>query len=277
MGSDTVDRANRAQREFLSFVKREGPDATELEILDAQEPNFLKDIFPWTKAPTMPLDNLSVPTEIAPELSITDTPYRDGHQAREPYTKEEMTHLCGLRRRLGGPHGRISRTEFFPYAKRDVDAVEECLRFGDPPKVTAWIRASSHDVKLFKETSRAVKADAGFELDETGILTSVSDHHLFYNFGRKGRKEALGNYLGLVEEILQAGCSCRCHFGDPTRAGVFRAVVPLARRLMRLAGEVQKIFEDGRATSLTDCEMETLLAKFDRRTTQGHEVMESPA
>jgi len=44
-----------------------------------------------------------------------------------------------------------------------------------------------------------------------------------------------------------------------------------------LTQEVQKIFERGRATSLTDREMEALLAKLDRWTTQGHEVMESRA
>jgi len=230
-----VDRAIRAQEEFLSFVKREAPDAPDLEILDAKEPNLHKDIFPWTKAPAMPLDNVAVPMEIAPELWITDTTFRDGQQAREPYTREEMVHLYGLLRRLGGPYGRISMTEFFLYTKRDVDAVKECLRFGDFPRVTAWIRASSEDVKLFTETSQTIKKETGLELVETGILTSVSDYHLFYKFGRKGRKEVLEKYLRLVEEVLQAGFACRCHFEDSTRADVFRVVVPFARRLMRLA------------------------------------------
>ena len=229
-----MDRATHAQREFLSFVRKEALDAPDLEILEAQEPTLHKEIFPWTKAPAMPLDNVAVPTEVPGEIWITDTTFRDGQQAREPYTQDQMVRIYRLLQRLAGPDRRISMTEFFLYTRRDVDTIRECLRLGGAPKVTGWIRASSQDVRLFSETSRDLRKE-GLALDEVGILTSVSDYHLFYKYGRKGRKEALEGYLKLVEQVLDAGFAARCHLEDSTRSDVFRVVVPFVRRLMKLA------------------------------------------
>ncbi|OGS48852.1 MAG: 2-isopropylmalate synthase [Euryarchaeota archaeon RBG_16_68_13] len=230
-----MDGSRPSGREFLSFVKRESIDSPDLSIVDATEPDLLRDIFPWERPPALVLDGVSVPTEVPAELWITDTTFRDGQQAREPYTQEQMVHLYGLLGRLGGPQRRISMSEFFLYTKKDINTVVECLRRGDGPKVTAWIRATSKDVALFEETSRRIRAETGLELDETGILTSLSDYHVFFKYGRKGRREVLEGYLALVEEVLRAGFACRCHLEDVTRSNVMGVVVPFVRRLMRLA------------------------------------------
>ena len=40
-----------------------------------------------------------------PDLLTTDTTFRDGQQARPPYTVEQMVHIYDLMARLGGPNG----------------------------------------------------------------------------------------------------------------------------------------------------------------------------
>jgi len=230
-----MQQSAKSQKEFTSFVKREAIDLPDFGLVEVKEPNLHKDIFPWSLAPVMPIDGVTLPIEVQDNLEITDTTFRDGQQAREPYTTEQMVKLYGWLRELGGPKARISMSEFFIYSKRDVDAVKQCLTMGGAPKVTAWIRAAKQDVKLFAETSKAVEQETGLPLDETGILTSISDYHIFYKYGNKGRKEVVDGYVELVEEVLKAGFSCRCHLEDSTRSDVFGVVVPFVRRLMKLA------------------------------------------
>ena len=237
---DSIKRNERVQKEFLSFVRREAIDLPDLDVVDAKEPNLYKEIFPWTMAPIMPIDNVLPPVDVPQQIWITDTTFRDGQQARAPYTTEQMVKLYEMLKRLGGAKNKISMSEFFLYTKRDVDAVKECLRMGGMPKVTAWIRAAKQDVKLFADTSKAIKAETGLELDETGILTSISDFHLFYKYANKGRKEVVDGYVELVEDVLKAGYSCRCHLEDSTRADTFGVVVPFVRRLMKLADKYGK-------------------------------------
>src|SRR2546425_2975378 len=142
-----MERSERLQKEFLSFVRKEAIDMPDVGVVDAKEPNLYKDIFPWTMAPVMPLDGVVPPIEVPEKIWITDTTFRDGQQARAPYTTEQMVKLYEMLKRLGGPKNKISMSEFFLYTKRDVDAVKECLRMGGMPKVTAWIRAAKADVK----------------------------------------------------------------------------------------------------------------------------------
>jgi len=73
-------------------------------------------------------------------------------------------------------------------------------------------------------------------LRETGILTSVSDYHIFLKLGLT-RKKALDAYLGIVKSILDAGIIPRCHFEDITRADVYGFCVPFAIELMKLREE----------------------------------------
>ena len=64
-------------------------------------------------------------------------------------------------------------------------------------------------------------------LKETGILTSVSDYHIFLKLGKTARK-AMEDYLDLVKEALELG---------------HRAALPLRghhpRRLLRLLRPVR--------------------------------------
>jgi isopropylmalate/homocitrate/citramalate synthase len=129
--------------------------------------------------------------------------------------------------RLGGPNGVIRQTEFFLYSDKDKEAVRQCLAKGYRyPEITGWIRANKDDFKLVREMG----------LKETGILTSVSDYHIFLKLG-KNRRTAMIDYLRVMEAALAEGVKPRCHFEDITRADIYGFVVPLAQELMRLAQE----------------------------------------
>jgi isopropylmalate/homocitrate/citramalate synthase len=94
------------------------------------------------------------------------------------------------------------------------------------PEITGWIRAKKEDLKLVKEAG----------LKETGMLTSVSDYHIFLKL-RKNRKQAMEDYLAVVKEALSYGIRPRCHFEDVTRADIYGFVIPFAIELMKLREE----------------------------------------
>jgi len=163
----------------------------------------------------------------AEEVWITDTTFRDGQQARPPYTVQQIVDLYGLMHKLDGGAGLIRQSEFFVYSARDREAVDRCRELGHEfPAVTGWIRAVRNDFKLVKEMGLA----------ETGILTSCSDYHIFLKL-RKTRKQAMDQYLDVVREALDEGIRPRCHFEDLTRADVHGFVVPFAIELMKLREE----------------------------------------
>jgi isopropylmalate/homocitrate/citramalate synthase len=70
-------------------------------------------------------------------------------------------------------------------------------------------------------------------LKETGILTSVSDYHIFYKLNLN-RAEALEQYLEIVKRALELGITPRCHFEDVTRADIYGFCIPMAIELMKL-------------------------------------------
>ena len=197
------------------------------DVDDVAEPNLLRDIFPYDDVPKITFDGQIEEIDPAPEFYITDTTFRDGQQARPPYTVEQITALYSLLHRLGGPNGVIRQAEFFLYSGIDKEAVRRCQALGyDFPEVTGWIRAVASDFKLVKEMG----------LKETGILTSCSDYHIFLKLKRT-RRQVLDDYLGIVKAALDAGVRIRCHLEDLTRADFYGFVVPFVSELMRLQEE----------------------------------------
>ena len=203
---------------FSSNTRREYP------LVDRAEPNLFRDLFPYTEVCRVRFDNHLVLIDPPEEIFITDTTFRDGQQARPPYTVDQIVTLFKFLHRLGGPNGVIRQSEFFLYSEKDRKAVEKCLELGYRyPEVTGWIRANPKDFQLVKEMG----------LKETGILTSVSDYHIFMKLG-KSRKQAMEDYLRIVEAALEAGIKPRCHFEDVTRADIYGFCIPFAQRLMKL-------------------------------------------
>ncbi|MEM3437928.1 MAG: hypothetical protein QXP55_05320, partial [Nitrososphaerales archaeon] len=193
-----------------------------LEIEDKVE--LYRDIFPPGDIPRIVWDFKTVPMDLPDEIYITDTTFRDGQQAREPYTVDQMVTLFDFLNKLGGPKGIIRWSEFFPYTKRDRAAIKEIRERGyEYPKVTGWMRAKKEDLQLIKE----------MKLEETGILASISDYHILYKFGLS-RSQVLNKYLEVCEETLKSGISIRCHLEDITRADFYGTVVPFVKSLIRL-------------------------------------------
>jgi len=200
------------------------------EIEDIDEENLLRHIYPYVEVPKIRFDHKIVPLEPAEDMFITDTTFRDGQQARPPYTAEQIVDLFDLLHRLGGPKGVIRQSEFFLYSDRDRKAVEECLARGyDFPEITSWIRGVKSELELVK--TMGVK--------ETGILMSISDYHVFLKL-KKNRKQAAKDYLEVARAALESDITPRCHLEDITRADFYGLVIPFVQQLMRLSEEYKK-------------------------------------
>src|ERR1700674_1109334 len=59
------------------------------ELHDVTEPNLLRDMFPYHAVPRIVFDGNVEALDPAPEFLITDTTFRDGQQARPPYTASQ--------------------------------------------------------------------------------------------------------------------------------------------------------------------------------------------
>ena len=102
---------------------------------DVTEPNLLQDVFPHVEPPHVVFDGplleqfdgetvVMHPAELRTrDIHITDPTFRDGQQARPPYTVAQTAELFDLLSRLSGPHGVIRQTEFFIYSPKDRAAV----------------------------------------------------------------------------------------------------------------------------------------------------------
>lgn len=212
------------RRGFLGPIYGEGRS---YKLEDANEPMLFREIFPYAEVCRTPFDNRIIPISPPDEIHISDTTFRDGQQARPPYTPKQMVDLFKLIHRLGGSEGVISQSEFFLYSDKDRKGLEAILSLGyEYPRVTGWIRAHKKDLQLVK--------DAG--LKETGILTSCSDYHIFLKL-KKTRRQVMKDYLTIVRDALDVGLSIRCHFEDITRADIFGFVIPFAQELMKLREE----------------------------------------
>lgn len=216
------------------FIKHPGnrwrePTGKRLQIENVKKPRLFRDLFPYTQVPRIAFDGIGVPTELPEDFFVTCTTFRDGQQARPPYTPEQIVSIYDLLHRLGGPHGVIRQCEFFLYSDKDREAVEKCVqrnyRF---PEITGWIRAVERDFELVKKMG----------LKETGILTSASDYHIFLKL-KSNRVKAARRYLDLVRAALETGIIPRCHLEDITRADIYGFVVPFVQELMEMARQAE--------------------------------------
>ena len=206
-------------------------------LVDATEPNLMEDTFPYVLPPLIRFDSPAIeiidgrPVEFDlaavrdRDISVTDTTFRDGQQARPPYTTEQMVRIYDLLARISGPRGVVRQTEFFLYTKNDREALDRCRALGHRyPECTGWIRAVKGDFRLVREAG----------LRETGMLTSSSDYHIFHKLKFKSRRECMDSYCEVVDAALEAGVRPRCHLEDVTRADIDGFVLPFVDRLMEM-------------------------------------------
>ena len=200
------------------------------KLVDVEKPNLFRRLFPYTEFPKVLLDNQNVEYDIPADIWITDTTFRDGQQARPPYTPEQILKVYDLLHKIDGGTGLIRQSEFFLYSDRDRKAVELCKSRGYKyPEITGWIRAVPADFTLVSQMG----------LSETGVLTSASDYHIFLKL-RKTRAQAMNAYLDVVKTAMDNGVIPRCHLEDITRADYEGFVLPFAYELMKLAEKYKK-------------------------------------
>jgi isopropylmalate/homocitrate/citramalate synthase len=214
-------------RKRMGFLDHRRDSRERFDLHEVTEPNLYRNIYPYEQVCKVEFDHTDVLMDPPEEIFITDTTFRDGQQARPPYTVKQIVDLFEMLHRLGGPNGVIRQSEFFLYNDRDREAVEKCLAMNfDYPEVTGWIRAAKGDFDLVREVG----------IRETGILTSVSDYHIFLKL-KKDRRRAMSDYCEVVSLSLEKGIIPRCHFEDVTRADIYGFCVPFAQELMRLSEE----------------------------------------
>ena len=210
-------------------------------LVNATKPNLQEEIFPYSlpplirfEAPVLErIDGENVEFDFAAvkdrNILISDTTFRDGQQARPPYTIDQMVHIYDLMSRLSGPNGVIRQTEFFLYTVNDRETLQRCQALGHKyPECTGWIRAVKGDFRLVKEAG----------LKETGMLTSSSDDHIFQKLKFHSRKECMDSYCEVVDAAFEAGVRPRCHLEDLTRADIDGFVLPFVDRLMEMSRQV---------------------------------------
>ena len=191
------------------------------------EPELYRDVFPYTHVSRIEFDDTFLVHRPADPMVISDTTFRDGQQARPPYTVKQIARIYDLLHKLGGKSGLIQASEFFMYSPKDRKAIEVCRSRGYRfPRVTGWIRANMADLKIADD----------MVIDEVGLLTSMSDYHIFLKLG-KTREQAMNDYLKVVTKALEWGIVPRCHFEDVPRADIYGFCLPFARKLMELSHE----------------------------------------
>ena len=195
------------------------------QFTDVKSPNLFRSIYSYEHVPKLIFNHRTVPMNIPENLYITDTTFRDGQQARSPYTVKQICALFDMLHRLDNGSGIISASEFFVYSKKDREAVEACMSKGyEFPQVTSWIRAKKEDFEIIKSIG----------IKETGILLSCSDYHIFKKLNMT-RSEAMGKYLEIVASAIEYGITPRCHLEDITRSDFYGFVLPLVNRIMEMS------------------------------------------
>jgi len=185
-------------------------------------PDYFRDAFPYSMPPMVQFEPEPVRLDPPERIWITDTTFRDGQQSRAPYAVDQIVHLYSLLHRLGGKQGMIRQSEFFLYTKKDREAVDRCQELGyEFPEITGWIRGTLADYQLVRSAG----------LKETGILTSLSDYHIFKKLNST-REAVIASYLEVVDAALADGVIPRCHIEDSTRADFYGVVLPFVQALM---------------------------------------------
>ena len=198
-----------------------------IKLQDVGRPNLYREMFSYSNFPKVVFEEEIVKPALPEKIWITDTTFRDGQQARPPYTPEQILQIYDFFHEINGETDLIRQCEFFLYSDRDREAVELCKERGyEFPGITGWIRATAGDFKFVTQA----------ELAETGILTSASDYHIFLKL-RKTRAQAMESYLDVVKSALDSGIIPRCHLEDVTRADFHGFVLPFAAELMKLSDE----------------------------------------
>lgn len=190
--------------------------------MDRDEDVFFKDVYPFDDVPRIGRVLSRSITENLSKIYLTDTTLRDGQQGWRVFTVEECEKIYEFLADLGKA---VTSTEVFLYSDKDREVVKRLLSYGyEYPKIVGWIRATHSDLQLIIDS----------RLDETVVLTSISDYHIRYKFGLT-KEEVIKKYLEVIEKALSHGITVRASLEDVTRADIVGTVIPFVQKLMELS------------------------------------------
>jgi isopropylmalate/homocitrate/citramalate synthase len=230
----------------LPTVRTVDADPAALAQIEDGEPDLLERVFPFTEVPQIvfegeaweSIDGRLVEFDFAKRRSanlvLSDTTFRDGQQARPPYTRQQMLDLYRLLGRMSGPNQVVANTEFFLYSDNDIDTVSACLELfrEDPslPEPTAWIRGLQDDAIYLKLMQH-------LGIRETGLLSSCSDYHVFLKL-KKTWRTAAEEYLTMGKMAAERDIRVRFHLEDVTRANMDGFVLPFLEMVAGFAEDL---------------------------------------
>ncbi|MBF0477028.1 MAG: histone-lysine N-methyltransferase, partial [Deltaproteobacteria bacterium] len=71
-------------------LARRHSDFWKHQLQNVAEPNLMREVFPYDEVPKIDFDFMLMDIDPADALLITDTTFRDGQQARAPYTVKQI-------------------------------------------------------------------------------------------------------------------------------------------------------------------------------------------
>lgn len=156
------------------------------------------------------------------EVSISDSTLRDGAQMPGIVLKaDHKVKIYEYLHNIG-----IEKLETFVYNERDRNAINMMLDRGyEFPEVTGWARAVTSDIDMVLDIGA---------IEETGILMSVSDVHIFDKMGLPSREAAEEKYLGALQYAVDHGLRTRAHIEDMTRADNVDFVYPMIEKILEI-------------------------------------------
>ena len=241
-----MERALKEQIMDLPPTRTIEADIDALVQIGEGSPDLLERIFPFSNVPQASftgkvyeqIDGDMIEFDFdrrrSEPLVLSDTTFRDGQQARPPYTRQQMIDIYRLLGKLSGPNRVIDNTEFFLYSDNDIDTMAACMEIyaENPsfPQPTAWIRGLRDDALYLKLMQH-------MGIKETGILSSYSDYHIFLKLKRNW-KSAAEEYLSMAKMAAERDIRVRFHLEDVTRSNIDGFVLPFVNMIVRFADEL---------------------------------------
>ena len=85
-------------------------------LKNVAEPNLFRDTFSYDRIPAFKLTEKTVEPRLPEDFWITDTTFRDGQQARPPYSVAEIVEIFKFMHRIGGLPVRSPNPRKVPFA-----------------------------------------------------------------------------------------------------------------------------------------------------------------
>ena len=101
--------------QITNFYDAHNMEINKLKANHEEQPKLFKDIFPYSEIPKIVFGSEQIPMFVPEDIWITDTTFRDGQQAMDTYTEEQIVKIFDYLHKLDNNSGIIRQTEFFLY------------------------------------------------------------------------------------------------------------------------------------------------------------------